>query len=49
MTLYKRPIPLLEKVKPLIKKITTVDFGNVMYESDFKEMVEISGMKIVKQ
>jgi len=31
MTLNKKPFPLLEKLKPLIKKITTVDFGKVVY------------------
>lgn len=31
MTLNKYRIPLLDKVKPLIKKLTTVDFGQVVY------------------
>ena len=31
MTLNKHRIPLLDKIKPLIKKLTTVDFGQVVY------------------
>jgi hypothetical protein len=39
MTLNKRPIYLLEKIKPIIKKLTTVDFGKVTYESDLEQII----------
>jgi hypothetical protein len=31
MTIYKKPNPLIEKIKPIIRKITTVDFGKIIY------------------
>jgi hypothetical protein len=49
MTLNKKPFPLLEKVKPLIKKLTTVDFGNVIYEREFEEVLNIANLEIVKK
>lgn len=36
LTLNKKPFPILEKIKPLIKKLTTVDFGKVVYEREFE-------------
>jgi hypothetical protein len=31
MTIYKKPNPIIEKIKPIIKKVTTVNFGNIIY------------------
>lgn len=44
MTLNKKAFPILEKIKPLIKKITTVDFGRVVYEREFEEVVGIANL-----
>jgi hypothetical protein len=44
MTLNKKPFPLLDRIKPLIKKITTIDFGKVVYERNFEEMMSIANM-----
>lgn len=49
MTLNKKSFPLLDRLKPLIKKITTVDFGKVVYERDFEEVVNIANLEIVKK
>ena len=49
MTLNKKGFPLLEKIKPLIKKITTVDFGKVVYEREFDEVLEIANLETVKK
>lgn len=49
MTLNKKPFPLLEKLKPLIKKITTVDFGKVVYEREFEEVLSIGNLEVVKK
>lgn len=39
--------PLMEVIKPLLKFITTIDFGRVTYEKDFHESVRLAGMRIV--
>jgi hypothetical protein len=33
LTLNKKKVALFEKIKPIIKFLTTVDFGNVVYEN----------------
>jgi len=45
-TFQERRSPLLEKAKPLLKKITTIDFGAVTYEDDFRARVESAGLVI---
>lgn len=37
---------LLEKVKPLLKFLTTIDFGNVTYEKDFIQTFAKAALKI---
>ena len=39
----------MEKVKPLIKKLTTIDFGNVVYEKQFEEILSIGNLEVVKK
>ena len=40
---------MLQNLKPLIKKITTIDFGNVVYEKQFEEILSIGGLEIEKK
>ena len=49
LTLNKRENTILQKFKPLIKKITTIDFGNVVYEKQFEEILSIGGLVIEKK
>ena len=49
MTLNKKGFPLLEKIKPLIKRITNVDFGKVVYEREFDEVLGIANLETVKK
>ncbi len=35
----------MEKVKPYLKYITTVDFGKVTYKSDFESFIDGKGLK----
>jgi len=49
MTLNKKPFPILENIKPLIKELTTVDFGKVVYEKEFEEVISISNLEIVQK
>lgn len=46
-TFQERRSRFLEKAKPLLKKITTIDFGTVTYEEDFRRTVDEAGMDIV--
>lgn len=39
LTLNKHENKLLQKLKPLIKRITTIDFGNVVYEHQFEDLL----------
>lgn len=41
--------PFFRKIKPLIKLLTTVDFGNVVLESEFKKILKKGNLKILKK
>jgi SAM-dependent methyltransferase len=36
--------PLMEAVKPLLKRVTTIDFGRVTYEDEFVRTVAVAGV-----
>ena len=38
--------PLLERVKPLLRWVTTIDFGRVTYEAEFRNAVAAGGLPI---
>lgn len=38
--------PMLEKVKPFLLHVTTIDFGKVTYEHEFLEVVERGGLVV---
>lgn len=38
--------PVLEKVKPLLRRLTTIDFGRVTYEDDFRRALDAGGVAI---
>jgi ubiquinone/menaquinone biosynthesis C-methylase UbiE len=46
-TLQNRPSPLMERVKPLLKFVTSIDFGSLVYYKDMQGIVEEAGFKIV--
>jgi len=37
---------LLERIKPLLKTLTSIDFGTVTYEEDFRAVLERTGVAI---
>lgn len=45
-TFQDRPSALLEKAKPLLKAVTTIEFGKVTYEDDFRDTVEAGGLRL---
>lgn len=38
--------PFLERVKPLLRRLTTIDFGRVTYENDFRRALDAGGVAI---
>jgi len=47
-TFQDKRSPVMEKVKPLLKTVTTVDFGGVTYERDFMDILEAAGAEVVE-
>jgi tRNA A58 N-methylase Trm61 len=47
-TFEEKPSVFLEKTKPLLKKLTTIEFGQVTYERDFMETVNAAGLQLVE-
>lgn len=47
-TFQERPSPLMERAKPLLKKLTTIDFGTVTYEADFRETTARGGLELLE-
>lgn len=47
-TFQDRPSKLIEKAKPLLRTVTTIEFGQVTYEDDFLHTVEAAGVEIVE-
>ena len=45
-TFQERRSPLMEKAKPMLKRLTTIDFGTVTYEADFVKTVENHGLEL---
>lgn len=45
-TFQERKSKVTEMMKPMLKKITTIDFGTVTYEEDFVELVTGAGLTI---
>lgn len=47
-TFQEKPSPFMERLKPMLKKLTTIDFGQVTYEADFLRVVEGCGLDVVE-
>jgi len=45
-TFHNQKSKMAEVVKPMLKRVTTIDFGTVSYESDFMEIVHEAGFHI---
>jgi len=39
---------LIEKVKPMLHRVTSIHFGRVTYETDFLNVLEESGLELVE-
>lgn len=47
-TFEDKPSRLVEKTKPLLKKLTTIDFGKVTYEQQFLDVLEHAEVNVVE-
>lgn len=48
LTINKNKNSLLGKLKPLIKRFTTIDFGNVVYEDSFLQVIDSADLEVTK-
>ena len=46
LTIQKRPARLMEILKPVLKRVTSIDFGRVTYEEDFRAQVRAAGLEM---
>jgi SAM-dependent methyltransferase len=47
-TFHHRRSPLLERAKPLVRLVTTIEFGRVTYEDDFRRAFAAAGMELME-
>ncbi len=45
-TIQQRPSRFMERLKPLLKRITSIDFGHVTYEEAFRAQVRAAGLEL---
>lgn len=45
-TIQTRPSRSMEFVKPMLKRVTSVDFGRVTYEDAFKGQIRAAGLEL---
>jgi SAM-dependent methyltransferase len=45
-TIQKRPTRWMEILKPALKRVTSIDFGRVTYEDDFKRQIHAAGLEL---
>ncbi|WP_104204396.1 class I SAM-dependent methyltransferase [Billgrantia saliphila] len=47
-TFQQRPSPWMERFKPMLKRITSIDFGRVTYEDTFKTQLDAVGLTLAE-
>lgn len=45
-TIQLRPSRWMERLKPMLKRFTSIDFGRVTYEEDFKSQIRQAGLEL---
>lgn len=45
-TIQKQPARWMEVLKPMLKRVTSIDFGRVTYEDDFKAQIRAAGLEL---
>lgn len=47
-TIHMKRAPVMEKVKPLLHRLTTIHFGRVTYEHELVDVVRRSGLRLLE-
>jgi len=47
-TIQKQPARWMEVLKPMLKRITSIDFGRVTYEDDFRAQLRAADLRLVE-
>jgi len=47
-TFQDKESKVMERVKPMLKRATTIDFGRVTYEPDFRAVVADGGVELTE-
>lgn len=47
-TFHHSRSPVAERVKPLLRRITTIHFGRVTYEDDFRRTLDDAGLELIE-
>ena len=45
-TIHKQPARWMEILKPMLKRVTSIDFGRVTYEDDFRAQIHAAGLEL---
>ncbi|HEX6370326.1 MAG TPA: class I SAM-dependent methyltransferase [Longimicrobium sp.] len=45
-TIQKQPARWMEILKPMLKRVTSIDFGRVTYEDDFRAQLHAAGLEL---
>jgi SAM-dependent methyltransferase len=45
-TIQKQPARWMEILKPMLKRVTSIDFGRVTYEDDFRAQIHAAGLDL---
>jgi SAM-dependent methyltransferase len=45
-TIQKQPARWMEVLKPMLKRVTSIDFGRVTYEDDFRAQIHAAGLEL---
>lgn len=46
LTIQKQPARWMEILKPMLKRITSIDFGRVTYEDEFRAQIRAAGLEL---
>jgi SAM-dependent methyltransferase len=46
LTIQKQPARWMEILKPMLKRVTSIDFGRVTYEDDFRAQIHAAGLEL---
>mmetsp|Transcript_12997 Transcript_12997/g.30674 ORF Transcript_12997/g.30674 Transcript_12997/m.30674 type:complete len:86 (+) Transcript_12997:20-277(+) len=47
-TFQNRPAPLTARLKPLLRRFTSVDFGRVTYAAEIAQIAEKAGLHVIE-